>query len=50
MSWTLEIEIEWPADPMTAPEFERLLREVVDPLERDNIPVSEVRLVRREEL
>jgi hypothetical protein len=48
--WTLEVDLAWPPDSDTGAHwFERLLREVVDPLHRENVTVSGVRLVLKEE-
>jgi hypothetical protein len=47
-TWTLEIEVAWPQD-IGAQAWEALIREVVDPLHRDNIVVSDVRLVQTAE-
>lgn len=48
--WTLEVDFAWPPDNDTgALWLELLLREVVDPLHRENVTVSGVRLVLKDE-
>lgn len=49
MTWTLEIELDWPHDGRDAQAWEALIREVVDPLHRENIVVSDIRLVQKAE-
>lgn len=45
MTWNLVIELEWPRpEPPLDLDFEALIRECVDPLHRENVIVSGVRL------
>ena len=47
-TWTLEIDFDWPPDNETKAQwFERLLRECVDPLHRENVTVGGVRLTQK---
>lgn len=49
-TWTLEIDFDWPSDNETRAQwFERLLRECVDPLHRENVTVGRVRLTQKAE-